>query len=71
MVDTQVAEDIALGHRDMEPQDLQDIVDRHGLVLIQLYTGGQRGWGWVGVQCVGPTRSKISAWFSKVSKEVS
>lgn len=40
VVDAQVAEDVALRHRDMEPQDLQDVMDRHGLVLIQLHTGG-------------------------------
>lgn len=42
MVDGQVAEDIALWHRDMPPQDLQDVMHRHWLVLIKLQTKGQR-----------------------------
>lgn len=42
VVDGQVAEDVALWHRDVPPQDLQDVVHRHWLVLIKLQTKGQR-----------------------------
>lgn len=38
VVDGQVAEDVALRHRDVPPQDLQDVVHRHWLVLIKLQT---------------------------------
>lgn len=38
VIDAQVAKDVTLWHRDVKPQDLQDIVDRHRLVLIQLHT---------------------------------
>lgn len=45
MVDAQVAEDVTLRHRDMKAQDLQDVMDCHRLVLVQLHTGvkGQTG----------------------------
>lgn len=39
VIDAQVAKDVALWHRDVKPQDLQDIMDRHRLVLIQLHAG--------------------------------
>lgn len=37
VIDAQVAEDVTLWHRDVKPQDLQDVMDRHRLVLIQLH----------------------------------
>lgn len=45
VIDAQVAKDVTLWHRDVKPQDLQDIVDRHRLVLVQLHTEvkGQSG----------------------------
>ena len=36
VVDTQVAEHVTLWHGHMETQDLQDVLDRHGLVPVQL-----------------------------------
>lgn len=38
VVDAEVAKDVTLRHRDMKAQDLQDGVDDHRLVLIQLET---------------------------------
>lgn len=48
MVDAQVAEHVALRHRHVKTQDLQDVVDRQRLVLVQLHRGSevkQRGRG--------------------------
>lgn len=42
VVDAQVAKDVALRHRDVQPQDLQDVVHRHRLVLIKLRAKGYR-----------------------------
>lgn len=40
VVDAQVAKDVALRHRHVQSQDLQDVVHRHRLVLVKLRAEG-------------------------------
>lgn len=41
MVDAQVAKDVTLGHRDVQTQDLQHVLNRLRAVLVQLKTHNQ------------------------------
>lgn len=42
VVDAQVAKDITLGHRDVQTQDLQHVLNRLRAVLVQLETHNQK-----------------------------
>lgn len=42
VVDAQVAKDVTLGHRDVQTQDLQHVLNRLRAVLVQLETHNQK-----------------------------